>query len=98
MLHEYDAEFVHRFGVGPSVSLDEPNSALNLLFPDADTDAINSKALLEHCRLIVDQSLPAEIRSRMRLDDLEHSACEWMRAMRYADVLTVMHCSSTNEP
>ena len=98
MLQEYDEEFVHRFRVGPSVSLDEQNSALNILFPHASTDTITSKALLEHCRLIAIQSLPAEIRSRMKLDDLEHSACEWMRTMRYANLLTVMQCSSTSEP
>ena len=98
MLHEYDEEFVHRFRVGPTVSLDEQNSALNLLFPNARRDDITSKALLEHCRLIAIQSLPAEIRSRMSLDDMEHSACEWMRTMRYSDLLRVMQCTYTSEP
>ena len=98
MLHEYDEEFVHRFRVGPSVCLDEQNSALNLLFPNTRKEDITPQALLEHCRLIAIQSLPAEIRSRMSLDDMEHSACEWMRTMRYSDLLRVMQCTYTSEP
>ena len=78
------------FMAGPYVCIKERKSALRRLFPDMKVsgltddakDALNAR-LLQICRTNVKSALPKSMAARVKLDDMEHSACEWNRTLKY---------------
>ena len=87
MLHVFDSRFRFQSHAGPSVTFATENSALNLLFPAVGKLKSLDMELLQLCISKSARHLPKDVVRRMTLDDMEHSACEWMRALRYGILL-----------
>ena len=87
MLHVFDARFRFRTRAGPSVSLAAKNSALRLLFPAVPQTESLDIDLLQVCMSKSAEHLPKDVVTRLQVDDVEHSACEWMRTLRYGKLL-----------
>ena len=89
-----DDRFCYHFLAGPSVSVKGQTSALHFLFPNINTDGLScatvvqlDKQLLQTCLRCSVSHLPQDITCRLKIDDLEHSACEWVRTLKYGDLL-----------
>lgn len=87
MLNVFDSRFRFQSHAGPSVTLAADKSALNLLFPTICKLKTLDMEMLQVCISKSEMYLPADLVQRIKLDDMEHSACEWMRTLRYAKQL-----------
>ena len=87
MVHVFDTRFRFQTHAGPSVTLATETSALNLLFPTVGKLKSLDMDLLQLCISKSARHLPIDVVRRMKLDDMEHSACEWMRTLRYGKLL-----------
>ena len=94
MVNCLDDRFCYHFLAGPSVSVKSETSALHFLFPNINTDGLShttvlqlDKHLLQICLRSSVLHLPQDIICRLKIDDLEHSACEWVRTLKYGDLL-----------
>ena len=104
MMHCVDDRFCYDFVAGPSVSVKNQTSALRLLFPNINTDSLSyntvlelDKQLLRTCLSVSISHLPQDITCRLKIDDLEHSACEWVRTLKYGCLLPLEDTAASAE-
>ena len=104
MVNCLDDRFCYHFLAGPSVSVKTQTSALHILFPNKNTGGSSyatvlqlDKQLLQTCLRCSVLHLPQDITCRLKIDDLEHSACEWVRTLKYGHLLPLEETVPTAE-